>query len=151
MAKFSIVTQAEVALTAATAKSVLILTGATTRLLEVTGLGLAFDGVTSTAEPVIVRIVRTTTTGTRTACTVNNWTDTTATAVGTGGYNASAEPTKASTGLLNTEVHPQGGSFALGWAKGEGIWIPATANNGIAIECTAPAGVNCHAWIEWWE
>lgn len=151
MAKFSAVTEAEVALSAATAKTVLILTGGTTRTCEITGIGIAFDGVSSTAEPVQVRVVRASTTGTTTACTEKWWTDAGSTPVGAAGYNASAEPTKESASLIATEVHPQGGSMVLSWAKGEGIKTPLTANAGIAIECTAPATVNCRAWIEWWE
>jgi hypothetical protein len=151
MGKYSAVTEAEVALAVATAKTVLNLTGGTGTLIEVTALGLAFDGITSTDAPGIVRIVRTTAAPTVTACTEKIWGHAQVAATGAAGYNAAAEGTKETVSLITTEVHPQGGSFVLSWARGEGIWIPATASAGLSIECTFGAIVNCHAWIEWWE
>jgi len=149
MAKYSAVTEAEVNFT--TAKTVMNVTGSATADLEVTGIGIAFDGVTSTAEPVIVRIVRTTSPPTVTACTEKAWHPPANTPIGAAGYNASGEGTKETVSLITTEVHPQGGSFVLSWPKGEGIVVPGVANAGLSIECTAAASVNCHAWIEWWE
>lgn len=149
MAKFSAVTEAEVNATAA--KTVLNLTGGTSRRMHVTAFGIGFDGTSSAAEPVVVRLVRTTAAPTGTACTEKPWDDLAATPNGAAVYNCSGEGTKETVSLISTEVHPQGGFLALGWARGEGIWIPATSGAGISIEITPPASVNCHAWIEWYE
>lgn len=149
MAKFSAVTESEVSFS--TVKTVLNLTGGTTRRLEVTGLGVSFDGISSTDAPVYVRIVRTTAAPTGTACTEKTWNDAAATPVGAAVHTATVEGTKESVSLITAEVHPQGGSMVLSWARGEGIIIPATSGAGLSIECTAGATVNAAAWIEWWE
>jgi len=151
MGKFSAVTEAEVALVANTAKSVLNVTWGTTTNAEVTGIGLAFDGATSTNAPGVVRIVRTTSVPSGTACTEKIWQSVAVSPVGAALYNCSGEGTKETVSLISTEVHPQGGSFVLSWARGEGIWIPAASGAGLSIECTFVDVVNCHAWMEWWE
>lgn len=145
----SLTTTAEVALTAATAKTVLQLrTNSGTNLPRalIKRWWIAFDGTSTVAEPVVVKLLRQTTDGTGTGVTpvaVNNFSDT---ILSVGSYNFTAEPT-ASDVLEIIEVHPQSGYSII---LPLGLEIVVAANTRLGIVATAPAGVNCLAglWAE---
>lgn len=143
------VTPAEVALTGASAKTVLqISTAAGTNLPRaiLKKLAIMFDGTSTTAEPVVIKLVRQTTAGTATSLTgvaVNNFSDTILTA---GAYNFTVEPTSSDV-IDVVEVHPQAG-YSIIYPLG--LEPVIASNTRLAIVVTAPASVNCHAsiWVE---
>src|SRR5947199_8621058 len=100
---------AEIALSAATAKTVLQLVAATNHRVKILSWGVYFDGTSPTAEPVQVRLLRQTSAGTMTSLTPTKRDDSLAESLLTAGqHTATAEPT-ASDVLEVKEVHPQSG------------------------------------------
>lgn len=134
---------AEVALTSATAKTVLQVVAASNSNVRIKEWGVYFDGTNSAAEPVQVRLLRQTTAGTMTSLTPVQRSGPSVTLTTTAQHTATAEPTGGNV-LAVREVHPQSGyqeKFAIGDE-------PEITNGGrIGIECTAPAGVNVRAEI----
>jgi len=136
---------AEVALTAATAKTVVQIVAASNHRVLVTAFYAFFDGVSPTAEPVVVRVLRQTTAGTMSSLTpvkLNNSDDETLQT--TAQHTATAEPTAGDV-LFAMEVHPQTGYKELR-PLGQEFVVPGGGRLG--IECTAPAGVNVIAGFE---
>lgn len=139
--QFSAVT-AEIALTAATAKTVLQVVAPTNHRVKVLSWGVYFDGVSSAAEPVQVRLLRQTTAGTMTSLTlVKRDNSLSETIQSTAQHTATAEPTAGDV-LEGKEVHAQGGYEKI-FPFGQEIIIGGGGRLG--IECTAPAGVNVRA------
>lgn len=129
----------EVALVAATARTVLQVATATNHAAKIKRWGVTFDGTLSTAEPVVVVLMRQTTAGTMTSLTlVKADSDRTGTIQTTAQHTATAEPTSGDV-LDRVEVHPQSGYIYVAPYGDEDI-IPANTRAGIV--CTAPAGVN---------
>lgn len=134
---------AEVALTAATAKTVLQVKAPTNHRVKILGWGVFFDGVSSTAEPVVVRLLRQTTTGTMSALTPGQVVPVAESILTTAAHTATVEPT-AGTVIESLEVHPQQGYEKM-YSQGQ---EPVIGGGGyVGIECTAPAGVNVIAKI----
>jgi hypothetical protein len=147
-AVYRTITGADVALAAATAKSVLGIRAASTFSLVLRRMAVYFDGVTAGNEPVLVEWCY---------CTFatnppdTNSTDVTPVQVGgrvlAHGMNAArawtAEPTVI-TVLEEELVHPQ---------MGKAEWLPpgdefdTALNEGFVVRCTAPAIVNVRASI----
>jgi hypothetical protein len=145
MARLNAVAQtAEIALTAATAKTVIQITAAANHRVAVLGWGVFFDGTSVTAEPVQVRLLRQTTAGTMTSLTpVALDGDVALTLQTTAQHTATAEPTAGNV-LDVIECHPQQG-YEIKYPLGQ---EPILSGSGrVGIECTAPAGVNVRAKI----
>lgn len=145
MARFFGVAQtAEIALSAATAKTVLQVVAVANHRVVVKRVGVYFDGTSTTAEPVQVRLLRQTTAGTMSALTLvkldNGIGDTLLT---TAQHTATVEPT-ASDVLDVAEVHPQQ-SYEWIYPLYEEPIIDGGGR--IGIECTAPAAVNVRAKV----
>ena len=140
-AVIGVATTAEVALSGATAKTVLQLVAASNHCVKVKSWGVFFDGVSVTAEPVQVRLLRQTDAGTMSALTPVEKTITGVTLQTTAQHTATAEPTAGNV-LATREVHPQGGYQEI-FPTGDEIIIGSAGRLG--IECTAPAGVNVRA------
>jgi hypothetical protein len=145
----SLTTPADVALAAATAKTVLQLaTTAGTNFPRaiVKQIGIFFDGATTTNTPVHIKVVRQTTTGTGTTVTPVAVGDSADAILSVGAYNFSAEPTAGNV-LYQCKVHPQSG-FAMILPLGLEIVVPA--NTRLGIVCTAAQIVNCSStiWLE---
>ena len=143
-------TTADVALTAATAKTILSVINSATGLIRVTEISGSFDGISSTAEPVTVELGLCTTTGagTSTSHTIVQNRGPTRTVQATAKRNYTAEPSTI-TVIRQWLVHPQTGitvQFPLG-REPEQI----TASQLILIRCTAPATVNARGHIEFEE
>lgn len=139
------------ALAAATAETVICLVGSTATKARVIEWGVSFDGISATAVPVRVRLVRTTADdGTSSAATENGWDPDNPTANCVAKHSYSAEPTKASTALVDVNVPPTSG-MVLQYPLGREIVVDNSASTGLAIECTAPATVNVLCWISWEE
>ena len=141
-----IFSSAEVALVAATAKTVLQVVAPTNQRLKVKRLKLTFDGTSALAEPVNVRVLRQTTAGGTPSAVAGvkknpslpeTIQSTAATATGT-------EPTSGDV-IDRFTVHPQGGYEIIHPDGGEPE-IPGAGRLG--IECNAPAGVNVTPLIE---
>lgn len=140
---FAVAQTAEVALSAAAAKTVLQIVAAGNHKVRVLGWGVFFDGTSSSAEPVQVRVLRQTTAGTMSALTpvkIGTDSETLQTAAQ---HTATVEPTAGDV-LDVAEVHPQSG-YEVKFPMGQEIKVPGSGRLG--IECTAPAGVNVRAKI----
>jgi hypothetical protein len=102
-------TTAEVGLSAGVAKTVLQIVAAANHRVRVERWGVFFDGVSVTAEPVQVRVLRQTTAGTMSANTPKKLDDSIADSVLTTAQdNATVEPTAGDV-LDVVDVHPQNG------------------------------------------
>ena len=142
---FQMSTEGEVALSAATEKTVLYTKAPANHRVAVHGWHVSFDGSTSGNEPVVIKLVRMSTDGTVTSVTPRKLDDDNGQAIqSTGGKNATVEPTLGDI-LKIIEVHPQSGyeehrPFDRPYMIGGGDRL------GIAI--TAPDAVNCQAWMD---
>jgi len=135
---------AEVALSAATAKTVVQIVAATNHRVKVLGWGVFFDGTSVTAEPVQVTLSRQSTAGTTSALTPVKMDDSIAeTLLTTARHTATAEPTTGDT-VDVIEVHPQQGYEKL-YPLGQELICGG--GDRIGIVCTAPAAVNVRAKI----
>ena len=133
-------TEGEIALAAGTAKTILQLVAPTNQRLRLTGFGVFFDGVSSTAEPVQVELLTQTSAGTSSAGTpVKDGDPGSETLQGTSRITITAEPTAGNV-LRRYEIHPQGGGLERVLSYDEQINIPGGTRLG--IRCTAPATVN---------
>lgn len=139
---------AAVALSAATAKTVIQLNAPTNQRIKLQRIGIFFDGASTTATPVLCRLVIATTAGTNTALTLNKLVSSDSETIQTtAGENASAEPTKT-TLLDQWLIHPQQG-IDLTYAFGQEKFI--VGGGRVALEITAPAAVNVRAKIDFEE
>lgn len=149
-AVYSATTEGEEALAAATAETLLALIGATTTKAKLIEWGVSFDGTSSTAAPVVVRLVRATVDGTGTAATEKPWDPDAPTAAVQAKHSYTAEPTKESQALIEVEVHPQGG-VSFQYPLGREPIIDNATGSILCIEATAPAIVNALAYMVWEE
>jgi hypothetical protein len=146
------------ALSAATAKTLVLILSAATNQPCIVEIGISFDGVTASAVPVLVELVSGTagTAGTPRATLaagkqLRGWP--TSVSGTTCGDTYAAEPT---TQLVNKKwlVTPNGGQFVLQSPLGReptGIITAATDAKTWSLRATAPAIVNAHAYIEYEE
>jgi len=140
---------AAVACAAGVPKTVLQGISATNHRAKCLSWGVAFDGVSGVATPVLVELVRQSDGGTATGVTgvkINLSDDETLST--TGGSNCSAEPTPVSV-IGGVDVHPQGG-FQETFPFGQELPFSGTANR-LGIRVTAPANVNCVPFIRFEE
>lgn len=135
---------AEVALSAATAKTVLQLVAASNHRAKVLGWSVSFDGVSTTDAPVVVELERQTTAGTMTSLTPKKLDDSLAeTLQTTAQHTATVEPTSGDL-LDSMNVHPQGG-YQVMYPLGQEPIVGG--GDRVGIVCTAPAAVNVIAKI----
>lgn len=139
------ISTAEIALSAATAKTVIQLTAPSNRRVKIAGWGVFFDGISPSAEPVQVSLVIQTTAGTMTSLTPIKLTrGADETIQSTAQHTATAEPT-ATDEIDMAEVHPQG-AYEIYYPQGPTErWIGGGER--VGIKCTAPAAVNVRAKI----
>jgi hypothetical protein len=138
---YAVVQTAEVALTAATTRTVLQLLAPANHRVRVLGWGVFFDGTSSSAEPVQVRVLRQTSGGTMTGLTPVPLRPVAETILTSTFGSATGEPS-ANDILDMVEVHPQQG-YEVKFPMGQEIIIGTLGRLG--IDCTAPAGVNVRA------
>lgn len=146
---YSATTEAEEALAAATTETLLQLRGATTVKARVVEWGVSFDGVSATAEPVRIRLLRQTTDGTGTGASEVLWDPDAPTAAVTAFHSFTAEPTAGDV-LAEYDVHPQTG-IVIQYPLGREPVIDNAATSRIGIDATAAATVNASAYIVWEE
>lgn len=147
-AGYTLLTGAAVALSAATAKTVLCVITPAQFGIDLKKVRIGFDGVTASAVPVLCELMTSTlatnsTPGTNnTTGTVNQIYGRSITAGFTGFYNSTAEPTVL-TAFSSFLLTPNGGTLFYDYPLGD---TPDTAvSNGIVLRCTAPAIVNVRA------
>ena len=149
---YTLSTGAAVALTAATAKTVLCALTPAQFGLDLLGYRIAFDGVTASAVPVLVEICASTaatnsTPGTNnTTGTVNQVAGRSITTGFTGFYASTAgnEPTVL-TPIYRDTMTPNGGLIVYDYPTDRSPDIAVSA--GLALRLTAPAGVNANATL----
>lgn len=135
---FGVAKTAEVALAAATAKTIVQLVAPTNHRVKLLRWGVSFDGTNATAEPVTVRLLRQTTAGTMTSLTPVQVRPVAETIQATAQHTATVEPTAGDV-LDIQDVHPQTG-YDYTFTPGQEIVLAGGGR--IGIECTAPAIVN---------
>lgn len=146
----------EIALSAATVKTVLQVVTPSTQDITLVSWSVSFDGVSATAEPVLVSLIETTgTAATVTSITPGVFSDPNAPASlcvgGTSatGINSSNEQTLSTTRILEAmEVPPTSGvviQYPLGREPGVAV------SKHLRLRCLAAAAVNVCASIVWEE
>ena len=144
----AVTTEGEIALSAATAKTVLQVVAATNVRVAIQKIGIAFDGVSATAEPVQVDLVKQTDAGTSSAATpVHKLLGASETLQTTARKTATVEPTTTDV-IRRFEVHPQTGKE---FSFGPDDEIVLGGGTRLVIRLTAPAVVNAVAFIEFEE
>lgn len=145
--RYSIQTGAAVALSAATAKTVLAVIAPAQFGVDLVSYEVAFDGVTASAVPVLVEICSSTfatnsTPGTNnTTGTVNQTAGRSVTPGFTGFYASTSEPTVL-TPIDSFTMTPNGGTVIRDY---NGNTPDSAVSAGFVIRCTAPAAVNVRA------
>lgn len=137
-----------VALTAATAKTVVGVLGAATDSIALIRVKVSFASATATDAPAICEVGIISALGTTTSFTPVQWSGTTLASSATAGYNATVEPTY--TRVIDPFYVPVfNGSYAE--------WVPlgfepqVGASTGFAIRVTSPAAATCLASIMYGE
>ena len=147
-AGYAVTTGAAVALSAATAKSVLAVLSPSGFGVDLISYSLSFDGVTASAVPVLVEVC-TSTNATNSTPGTNNTTGTVNQIYGrsiTAGFTAFYASTSEPTVLTVVESHlltPVGGLIVRDYPLGQTIDTAVSA--GLVLRVTAPATVNCRA------
>jgi hypothetical protein len=147
---YVIETTGDIALTAATAKTILNVVNGTNALIRLVEFSVSFDGVTATAEPVVVELCGSTqaTAGAPTGGTITltQIRGPVRTAQSTGRRNYTAEPTVL-TVWKRWLVSAFGGLLVLQFPLGREPEMITTVA-GMCLRCTAPAAVNAQAYLE---
>lgn len=148
-AGYTVATVGDVALSAATAKTIINVINAANGLVRIVELSVSFDGVTASAEPVTVELCSSTqaTAGTPgTSPTPTQLRGPTRTFQGTAALAYTAEPTVL-TVLKRWLVPAFNGLLVLQFPLGREPEQVTTAD-GLCLRCTAPATVNCQGFLE---
>ena len=133
-----------VSLTAATAKTVVGVLGASTDTIGLVRIKVSFASATATDAPAIVEVGIISALGTSTAFTPVQWSGSPVASTATAGYNHTVEPTYARV-LDSFYVPVFNGTY--------GEWTPlgfeaaAAVSQGFAIRVTSPAAATCLASI----
>lgn len=149
-AGYTVESNGDIALSAATAKTVLSVINAANSLIRITEFAASFDGTSGTAEPVTVELCYSTQAGagTSTSHTIAQIRGPTRTVQATGARNFTAEPTTL-TVWKRWLVHPQTG-IVVQFPLGREPECVVTAD-ALLLRCTAPASVNFQGYIEFEE
>jgi hypothetical protein len=140
---FRLVTESDVSLTGASAKTVAQVTAPAGRRLGLRRVTASFKSTTTTDGPALVEVLRQTTAGTATSQTVRPL-DSAQAFDGSGAVNFSAEPT-ASDILWSDYVPVQGGSVDIPF---DPALVKIAASGRIGVRITAPQAQSCRASIE---
>lgn len=154
-AGYTVSTSAAVALSAATAKTALMVISPAQFGIDLIKFRVSFDGVTASAVPALVEVVRSTNASNSTPGTANtSETSNIVQAYGraiTTGFTAFSASTSEPTVLTVVErflLTPTGGTLV--YDSPLGTSFEADVSAGLGIRLTAPATVNarCSAWFE---
>jgi len=149
-AGYTVESNGDIALSAATAKTILSVINASNSLIRIVEFAVSFDGTSGTAEPITVELCYSTQAGagTTTSHTITQVRGAPRTVQATAARNYTAEPTTL-TVWKRWLVHPQTGllvQFPLG--REPECVVTADA---LCLRCTAPAAVNAQGYIEFEE
>ena len=133
----------EVALTAATGKTVVQITAPANHRVLVKRWGVFFDGTAPLNEPVQVTLKTQSSAGTMSSLTINKITPGSEIVQTTALQNATVEPTGVAV-LDVAEVHPQSG-YEVIFPLGQEVILEGGQRIGIFV--TAPQAVNCRSKI----
>jgi len=136
-----------VALSAAAEKTAIQVNAPTNQRVRIQAVGAFFDGASTTAIPVRVKLIGVSTAGTSTALTLNKKISTDSeTLQSSAGENFTAEGTNIATGILDEwYIHPQMGIDKTYAFAQERMVVGAGR---VALKCTAPAVVNVIAKLD---
>lgn len=150
-AGYTVETNGDIALAAATAKTIMNIINATNGLIRLCEFAVSFDGVTATAEAVTVELCSSTqaTAGTTTSHTIAQCRGPVRTVQATAARNYTVEPTVL-TVLKRWLVTPFAGCLVVQFPLGREPEQVTTAD-GLCIRCTAPAIVNVQGYMEFEE
>lgn len=147
--RYTVETAGDIALVAATAKTVMNAINGTNSIEKLIELSVSFDGVTAAAESVTVELCKSTQAGagTATSHTMAQSGGPTRTAQGTAARAYTAEPTVL-TVIKRWLIHPAGGGLLIQGPLGREIAEQIASAQGLCVRCTAPAGVNVQGYME---
>jgi hypothetical protein len=132
--------------TTTSTRTILQVTAASNHRLLIKSAGIFFEGISNTAKPIHVRILRQTDAGTAVATPtvqkLNPGDDETLQV--SAGANYSSEPTPGAV-IWEGKVHPQQGYM---WQAPFGGEIPVPGGSRLAVDVTAEASVNCTVHME---
>lgn len=148
---YSATTEGAQTLIAATPETLIQLRGASTIKGKIRKWGVFFNGVTATAVPVAVRLLRQTTDGTSSGATEAAWDPDNPTANCTAFIGFSSTEPTAGEVLETAFVHPQAGFYVAEYPPDCRPTLDNAATSRIGIECNAPAGVDARAFVVWEE
>lgn len=130
--------------TGTSAKTLLQVVAAANHAVLIEEFGISFNGVSNTAEPILVKLMRQTTAGTMSALTlVKDPDDSAETLQTTAQHTATAEPTSSDV-LWQGYVHPQNG---LIWQAPYGGKIKIGGGDRLGIVVTAAASVSASPYM----
>lgn len=144
--RFSGSTEGEIALSAATAKTVLQIASPANIGVAIRGLAISFDGTSGSSEPGSVELVVQTSAGTMSSATGQH-DDRRATGLTIQSVflkTATVEPTDGGVILRDWHIHPQTG-VEFRWWLDEEIVIGGSSAVRVGVRVNMPAAVNCRA------
>jgi hypothetical protein len=127
-----------------------IVTG-TTRKVKILGWSVWCDGVTSTAVPGVVRLVRQTTAGTSSAGTNDPVDPDMPAAISTSLISFSGTMPTEGNNIERKFIHPQGGGYEKTWDITDPTAPVLDISSRVGISVNFAAAVNCLAEITWSE
>lgn len=133
-----------VSLSAATAKSVVAVLGASTDTLALVRFRVSFNSVTATDVPALIEVGVITALGTVTSFTPSQVTGSPVASTATAGYNATVEPTFSR--IIDSFYAPVNNGHFTDWTP-LGEEVLAAVSQGFAIRVTSPSAVSCLASI----
>lgn len=140
---FGVAATAAVALSANVTKTVVQITAPANHRVKVLGWGVFFDGVSSTAQPVRIRLYRQTTAGTMTLLSLQKIAPRTESLLTTAQHTATVEPSLGDL-LEQATCHPQQG-YEVKFPQG--FEIVLGGGERLGIELLAVAAVNATSKI----
>jgi hypothetical protein len=143
----TVTTEGEIALGAATAKTILQIVAPANQRLDLRSFSVSFDGTSAAAEGVQVELMRQTSAGTMTAATPVKDGAGAETIQATAQKNATSEPTSGDI-LRRYDIDPDVGGYERVFDKRE---LEVLGGTRLGIRCTAPAAVNVTGHLTWEE
>ena len=135
-----------VSLTAATAKTVVMISAPSSRRGRIKEIGVGFNSTNTAHSPVVVRVMRATSAGTSTSATPAPLDPADPAALFTAGQNFTAEPTLTDLVAGPYYITPVGGQLVYPLPLGDEIYIATSGP--LAVVCPAPDNQTCHAYLK---
>lgn len=148
--RFSVSTEGEIALTAATARTAVQILTPTNIRVAVRGFILTFDGLSPTAEPGSFELLVQTSAGTMSAASSVKDDRSVSDTVQTSGFKAAtAEPTDAGASAIMRDghVHPQTG-VEFRWMLEEEVVLSGATRCGLRLNFSAAVNVRARLYCE---